>query len=534
MSSNIADTLKQLSPTGVWPPPNMAAIYRDMGKYHNMYTGKQANQDDGIELDGADTILNTVGKYLTNQGRNTNGKSPTKAPQHLPVVSIIAAAMSDLLFSSSHQHQPAGGVTPELQPRVDRFNHILKRTKWDSRLPEIEELTAVWGGVWLRVNWDSDLFDHAFPEWVAPQHGVPVLKRGYLVGVLFHRTQVDKQHVYRHFEFYKKGAIEHALYEGTEDDIGQPIPLTDHPLTSGLVRVDPLTGELDSHLNANSEIETGYDGVAALWSHNRRPALKWSGNPAGDYLGRSEIDGIESALDMYMAAWRSWMRDLRVGAGSITVAAPMLESDNRKGGLLGRGIRDRGTGVTFDVDREVYTHVNALGNEDAALKDQMVANQFAIRVEEHKITCNAALEQIRMAVGLGAQAIGLTDGVSSQTATETNARDSKSSQTRKKKAQYRSDALEELYAILCAVDAYKFPEGGGGPVEWDVNFPEAQPTLHVMAAALTQIAAAESASIETRVRLLNPEQSDEWVDAEVHKIRVDKGLVGVDLDGLPE
>src|SRR5690606_13784072 len=112
----------------------------------------------------------------------------------------------------------------------------------------------------------------------------------------------DGQRVVRHLERHERGRIVHQLYEGSADDLGRPIPLSEHPATEWAADV----------VNADSAIETGTQRLTAAYVPNVRPSRAWRGVPQLAPLGRSDFDGIEGLLDALDETYTSWMRDVRL------------------------------------------------------------------------------------------------------------------------------------------------------------------------------------------------------------------------------
>src|SRR5690606_22029071 len=113
-----------------------------------------------------------------------------------------------------------------------------------------------------------------------------------------------------------------------------------------------------------------------------------------------------------------------------------------------------GKAAGWQPDRRIFTPVNALPNPSGSEKGITIA-QFAIRVAEHRDTCEALLEQILRSAGYSAQTFGVA-GDAVQTATEIQARERRSLTTRAKKALYWRPVIADLVAARLQVDRHVF------------------------------------------------------------------------------
>ena len=145
------------------------------------------------------------------------------------------------------------------------------------------------------------------------------------------------------------------------------------------------------------------------------------------------------------------------------------------------------------------------------------AEQFEIRVEEHRATFEALLRQVLGRVGYSPLTFGLSDEVAA-TATEVGAKERDTNRTRDAKIRLWS-GLSRLATTQLRVDAAIFD--GQAPsepikVEWpDTN----QATPREIAETAGLLKAAEAASTKTLVQMVHPDWDDEQVDEEVELIQ---------------
>jgi len=229
----------------------------------------------------------------------------------------------------------------------------------------------------------------------------------------------------------------------------------------------------------------------------------------GSNLGRSDLDGVESTLDKVDMVWSSWMRDIRLAKARLIVPNFMLSSSGP------------GQGAVFDTDQDIYSSVNAPPREDG--RSEITAQQFAIRVAEHKESISELVGVVLQHAGYGEQTFGDTGDVA-QTATEVDSRDRRSNLTRDRKIRAATGPITALLRKKLAVDADLFRTGVKPSAEIVFKFPDttqANPlSLAQTNAALFQ---AQSASAKTRVGIQHPDWDPTEVDNEVILIREEFG-----------
>jgi hypothetical protein len=413
---------------------------------------------------------------------------------HVPVASDIASTSADLLFSEP----PSFAVEhSETQARLDE----LVDDGMHATFLEGAEVAAALGGVYLRVCWDEAIADRPWLAAVHPDAAVPEWQWGKLSAVTFWRVLAeDGARVIRHLERHERGAILHGVYEGSRDKLGHRVPLTEYPETAALAEAISDDGDT---------IATGLDDrLTAVYVPNMRPNRQWRCQPDAVMLGRSDYAGVEQLMDALDETMSSWQRDLRLAKARLLLPAIYLESQGR------------GQGARADLERELYEQINLLPDGGSS---QITMVQFAIRVTEHQQTAQEQLNQILRGAGYSAQTFGLT-GDTAVTATEVTARERRSFITRDRKIVYWRPALQEILETLLMVDAEVFGttlEPARPDIEFGDSVSEDPRTL---AETVDLLNRAQSASIETRVRILHPEWDDPRVAEEVAAIRAEQGI----------
>ncbi|MES9804929.1 phage portal protein [Streptomyces cinereoruber] len=493
-------------PTGgqPWPPPELRPVLNQMvvwdawwsgdpDRLSSLYGGGPGATTRPAQYRGG--VVGTVARWFW-------GKPPAAGEQrtklHVPIAADICQTSSDLLFSEP----PAASVEDETtQARLDE----LADTGVHAALLEAAELAAALGGVFLRPAWDADLSDRPWLSAVHADAAIPEFKWGRLAAVTFwEELSREGGIVLRRLERHEPGAILHGLYEGTSDQLGRSVPLTEHASTRPLATV----------VNADGAVTTGWPGLTAVYVPNMRPNRMWRSVPGAAHLGRSDLAGVEPLLDALDETYSSWMRDIRLGKGRIHVPSAYLQS---AGGP--------GQGAVVDLDREAYAELNMLPR--AGDSNMLTVSQFAIRVNEHRDTAADLVQQILRGAGYSAQTFG-SSGDAAVTATEVVARERRSYLTRDRKIVYWGPALADAYAALLAVDKAVFgsrvvPQPPA--LEWQDGVSEDPQAIATTAGLLRQ---AEAASTDTLVRMQHPDWDDATVKSEVDAILAESGRMTAD------
>lgn len=436
------------------------------------------------------------------------GKPPTptenRSRLHIPLAADIATLSADYLFSEAPRVVLPGERsetgTTERDKMQDRCEKVINTPAFHSLLLESGEVASALGGTYLRLVWDQDALKAVRAEAVHADAAIPTFRYGQLHEVTFWTELDDKDGtVWRHLEHHSIGLIEHGLFEGTREKLGQRVPVTDRPETSWLEGV----------LNEASSIPTGVEGLTAAYVPNMRPNKLFRKKPLLSQLGVSDFGDITQIFDAVDETWSSWMRDIRIAKARIVVAKQYLEA-----GTFGGG-------ASFDYDREVYEGMNALtgpGGQDFGFH----AHQFEIRVEQHRQTVQELRDQAMRSAGWTPGSAGDSDA-GLRTATEIKADERLSERTRDKKINYWK-TLVPFFLTWLQLDASLY--GGQKPTEEpEFRFPaEAQADPEAMARTNQMLFAAQSASIETRVRQQHPEWDGPTVNSEVKRIEKEFGI----------
>lgn len=444
-------------------------------------------------------------------GSTSRDGASTPVRLHEPFAATVAATDAAELFS-----QPI--IVRHENPAAAERLAAIDDERLHALLLEAAERASATGGVYLRLVWgvpgrtEPDITiltqDQVVPEWSWDRLAAATAHRE------LPRLPGDRDgDVWRHLERHTVepqmdpqtgqpvpgalpvGQVQHALYLGEDEQIGQRMPLAAHPATAGLADV----------------VLTGSTRMTVVYVPNRRPNRLWH-CPELAPFGRADISQAEQLLDFLDLAWSSLNRDVEQGRGRLIVPSSYLER-------LGEG-----KGTLFDVEREIFTPLEGvMGAETGQM--QITSVQLQIRVTDHVGLIDAIKRAIIEAVGHDPATFGMSDpNGSSMTATEVNAKRTRSATTRAVKiGSWRVQLVDLLAAWLdVGAAAYQWSTAGlpGPTIEWPslVGVDGLKTAQEIQA-----LSAAEAISDEEKVRMRKPGWDDQQVAKEVAAIAVTYG-----------
>jgi A118 family predicted phage portal protein len=420
-----------------------------------------------------------------------------RARLHVPAPADLAALASDLVFAEPPEVKLEKTLRASVKAQ-DRLDLIANGDEAHATYNQMGELKSALGAVALVVRWDTAVADNVWLEPAAADVIIPTFRSGRMVECTMWSEYVKGHVYYRHLEHHSVGFIEHALFEGRENNLGRRVPLDTIPETAmyaGLV-------------NADSVIPTGIDRLTAVYNPNI-PTAAWRKKGVLANTGRSDFAQLHGLFDWLDETFSSWMRDLRLGAGRILVPEAALDYN---------GV---GQGASFDAGREIFAGLNAPGDPSKIAFDKV---QFNIRVEEHERTAFGIYREILRKGGFSQSAWGDYGGERQQTATEVDAKDKASERTRDKKILQERVAISRAASVALEIDGLVFRGKGGGRFDQPtVVFPDvSQEDPEKLARTLTLLDTAAAISLEQKVRRASPDWDDEQVQAEVKAIRAER------------
>lgn len=479
-----------------FPPRHMIDEYRDIAEADAWYSGsaeRLAQFYSGL-LYPSGTVANDFFSDIYNQTVAPRQKfwakqfyEERRITLHVPIASDIARISADLLFSEAPKFMVTNVATQE------RIDQMINDSNLENKILEAAETSAGVGGVYLKINWDSEYFDYPVLSIAQPDTAIPEFKWGTLISCTFWKEVRKEEYkketvVYRLLEHHSKGKIEYGLYKGDEDFLGFRVSLQSIAETSGLA----------------DEINTGIDDILCRYIPNVLPNKKYRGSP----YGQADVATLYGLLDSLDETYSSWARDVRLAKGRIIVPESFLQKT------------DRGD-FAFDLDREVFTalDIDPLTSSNVGITMQ----QFDIRADQYEKTCMELLHRIISSAGYSPQSFGLAIS-GNESGTALSIRERKSYLMQQKKTRYWKPALIDLMYMMQLVDNIHL--GNRYQAEKpDVEFGDSTSTdMSQLSNTIEALSRAKAVSIETSIRLANPDWSDEKVMEEVMKIKEENGL----------
>lgn len=482
-----------------WPPAHIEAVRADILECDTWYSGDPERlralyegSTSGHQNRAAQYAGGLKGKVARWWWGVPTPSGEQAVKLHVPLAADLCATSSDLLFSE------APNLTAEGEDKtLGEFLAGLLEDGLVSVLQEAAEVGAAHGGVYLRNVWNSAVRERPWTSVVHADMAVPTFRYGRLHEVTFwqqlHNTDSNSQVVWRLLEHHAVGYIEHALFKGTVDNLGMAKPLEDHPDAAYLAeQVDDLSRQT-----------TGITRLTAQYIPNQLPNRLHRGSRQG----RSDLQGVLPLLDSLDEAYSSWQRDIRHAKSRIHVPAQYLESNGP------------GDGAITQLDREVYVPLGGmLAGGDSLMIE---AQQFKIRVEEHKETCAEWTKTIIESAGYSTQSL-TSDGGSAVTAAEVHSHERRSYMTRGKKELRWAAALREHVEVQVEIANVLGARLGGDGVQIEFQDGVQDSALNLAQTAMA-LRNAEAASTETRVKMVHPDWDDTQIQKEASKIMAEIG-----------
>jgi hypothetical protein len=378
-----------------------------------------------------------------------------------------------------------------------RLLQIFEEGDVDSRLVEAAEGSAAMGGVYIYPVWDTDLRPFPLLSIAQSDMAVPEFRHGLLVAVTFHKTvSEDGNRIVRHLERHevegtgdsRQAVVLNGYFQGTEDRLG---------IEMGLGVGDKVDTPLPPR------VELPFQDLDVEYIPNMRPNRLWRASS----FGVADIQGSETLLDALDETYASWMRDVRLAKARIIVPREYLRNDPNDD-----------SAPSFDIDQEVYVGMDM---EPSAASDarSMLAHQFQIRYKEHQETAHDLIDRIVSNAGYTPTTLGSFGDKVTGTGTALRISEHKTLLTLRRKSGWWRTAVANTAYRMEIIDKEIFGQ----------TTPVLRPTVMLsnsiidnpleLAQTALALKTAESASIETRVRIVNPDWSESEIDAEVERIK---------------
>lgn len=486
-----------------WPPKAVKDIYAQYAEHDAWYSGdpnRLASFYAGMLPYNNDFFQKGEPTYYTasSKGRFWAKQlyEERRTMVHIPIAGNLAGTSADLLFSESPEIRIPEAQNGEQEGLLtqQRLEEIITYSDMHNKLLEAAETCAALGGVFLKPNWDIEIANWPILSVAQVDNAVPVFVYGMLKEVTFWK-EIGREEtrtgdiVWRLLEHHEKGKISYGLYKGGDDMLGMRVALTARSETA----------------NLPDELPTGIDDILVRYIPNIRPNRKFRGSS----YGQSDFAGLEGLMDSLDEVYSSWMRDIRLGQGRILVPESFLYKNTD------------GT-FSFDVDKEVYSvlDIDPLNAKEVGITVQ----QFDIRTQQHHDTCLDIITRIVSSAGYSPQTFGLSITGQSESGTALNLRERKSFITKSKKERFWKVALEDILYMMLLIDRIHLG-GNITPMRPVVEFQDSLSNDSTqVATAVEMLSRAQAVSVETKVRMLHTDWTNEQIESEVFRIKEEYGI----------
>lgn len=414
---------------------------------------------------------------------------------HIPAPANISALVSDTLYSEP----PTVRIDVKGDAGVkatDRMQEILTDGGVYSVLAESAELASAYGSAYRRITVDKSISDYPIVEALPPHCAIPEWRSGRLAAVTFWRVLDDPRNgVLRLLERHEPGLIQHQLRLGTDQTLGQVVPLAGHPETQRIAELARAAGSDDGM------IATGIPMLDVI----HQPCIRPNPCMPHDAYGRSDYWGSISSFQSLDESWSLWMDALRRAQPLVMVPQEYLKG-------LGPG-----KGATFDPAQRVFTAIRATDPKQP-LQIQQV--EFSCDVERYERTAAGIWRNITRNTGLSADAFGEEASGAQATATEVGQRGARTVATRARRVPYARSADLTTVKVIAAYDARYYGGKGSTPDgRVSVTFPDGvTPDPKKDAEIVGLLDAAAAISLQVKVKMAHPDWDDVAIQEEVDRI----------------
>jgi hypothetical protein len=297
-----------------------------------------------------------------------------------------------------------------------------------------------------------------------------------------------------------------VLYRGREDNLGEEVGLDAIAQTAGILPT----------------VKTP-DILCAAYIPNLLPNRL----VRRSMYGRSDLQGIESLMDMLDETFTDWMWEIEIAKGRIHVNEDVLKQDDKTGD------------TRYNIDQAIYVKLDV--DPAANGGEPITATQFAIRADQYEKTVLNLLDRIITSSGYSPQSFGLNIAGRAESGTALNIRERKSFSTTAKKQAYWEQPLRQLVKGMCMIATECL--GKRFTIQDDVNIAFMDCVSNNQGEtsnAIKTLSDAKAISTETKVRMFHPEWTDAQVNEEVQAIlgegspALEAPEEGLDLDQMKQ
>lgn len=498
------------APNSEWPPKEYATAFETIRQDDAQLSGrldvinKRRSRQNKTpyrhrsQLNGG--LVGTASRFMLGKPQPERPKSHL-ITHHLPIAEQLTTALADFMAgkppSAALDPKDAGNTKAE-----EALDRLVSSDKFSSDWWNAVYRAGSLGWVYGRVVWNQAVQPDPWIEWVDADGGMAEFENGRQCAVTFWDVfPADKgKDVYRLLQRHTPGQIEYGLYKGTEDNIGMPVPFTEHPKAAHIAELDGLV--------EGTTILTGTEGITANMLSNYRPRQEWRHQPLLRYYSVSDVSRGGTLFENIDHNWSQLQHEVEAARGRLFIDEALLNSDGP------------GKGSYFDWFRDIYEAAPGL---DADSKPTFEQIQFDMRVAEYLQLVDASTRKAVSALGLSPFTVDMDPQASGQmTATETKARTKRTRSTAETKGRHERAHLSSLLTAWLQMDAdlngYTAPQH---PVI--VSLPDQiEVSEEEIAANVSSVYSNGLSSLVRAVAKLHPEWTPEEITREVELIKQER------------
>lgn len=445
-----------------WPPPEHAAVWDEVSLFDAF------RRSDSTRL-RQETSLAWNERYLIS-----------------PVPRLISRASANLLFGEP----PV--ITTEDSDQAN-LDHIVAENNLAAELHRAAVIASSEGEAWGRVSVEPDLIDAPIIEFVSRSRVIPHFRGRFVVGATFVTEWAESaRERVRLFEIYEAGLVTSKLYRGTTTALGTEIKLEAYERTKG----------------REERVLTGVDWPLVTFVPNSIDA-----DPTRGY---SDYAGLQERFYALNEA-------TTIGAGNQRLAG-------KKRAMLDLGYVKDGETTPYWGD-DVFVKTSRQGGDDTQKNAPMQILEYTYEATQTIAWIDHLIDTTLSFSGIAPQSVGRGVEGGAVSGTALKLKMSHSLMESAGKGRYMDRGVKRLLRAAQIIDSRPTTEGGFGRKWAD---PDSSPAIKrasglprddlEAAQQLTAWTAADSISLEERVRFLHPDWSQVEIDEEVGAVRAETGL----------
>ena len=485
--------------------PLTGVLYAKMQEYAAWFSGEPDLLCEFYRIGKTENVFGTV-FTLSEKTFWAKQTSSNTVSLHVPMAGSISELSSDLLFSEKPainlDEAQKEGASDELKASQDELDTLLEDVELNMKCIIGAETAAAMGGVYLKIALADTLVERPIIEIQQPDTALPVFSHGILAQVSFPNIVAVKRvgtkdadksstfKVFRLMETYTSdGKILYSLYKGNHTKLGKEVSITVLEQTKLM-----------------KDVDLGIDRLGCVYVPNMLP----NRISRDSSLGRSDYQGLEPLMSSLDETYSSWQRDIELSKAKIMIPTEFLEPREQVGNVDKEYV--------YDKDTAIYARLNVDPlNETFTIQ----AIQFKIRADEFEKTCLNLIERIASGAGYSPQSFGLNIQGRVESGDGMKEREKRTNAKKVKKEAFWRKPLTELASIIVSINNKRF----GGTIKEgkiSVEFSKGiSPGLKEVSEALAKIKTAAAASTFIMIKMLHPDWTEEQIEAEVARIKVD-------------